>query len=90
MPLEKDSRGKLYLAPDSKEPPATAEILLAGEFSLVTYTHDDGKKETRLVLVGREPENRKLVLEAHGNFDDDKPWGFWRLVLDMPGGSRSD
>jgi hypothetical protein len=95
MGIVKD-RGKPVYAPDSDEAPGSREVLLSGSFSVVRYTHDDGASEAQLVLMGREPENRKLVYRI----SEEIPFGVTTYyedgsihvapVQNMEGGSRGD
>jgi hypothetical protein len=58
--------GKPSVVPDNTEPPGKKREILRGKFVIVEYTDSDGSTDTRLLLLGFEPENRKLVYELAG------------------------
>jgi hypothetical protein len=87
-----DHHGSISESPE--DPPGSTRHILRGKFALVEFSSRDRKPEVRLVLLGLEPENRKLVFDVEGWIGGEllvsaaTPVKLW-LAMDIPGGSRA-
>ncbi len=64
--------------------------ILRGTFAIVETTGVDGQVETRLVLQGFEPENRKLVYEFALGTSIESHYLFSIKRQDSPGLAKAD